>query len=428
MNIRTGLALLNKPWLIEQSAAIQLLSYWETAKANGGEWDYNKAIDRQQPINNKFLQSSVIVSPVSNWEMQDFKGFDGAETAVIPVTGALMKADSCGGFGTSSLMGMFNQASNTPSIRNIFLAFDTPGGTVDGTETFANAIKMSTKRTIAMVDGMVCSAGYWLASACNEIYATSSTDMIGCIGTMVSMYDDTKRMAEKGVVIREYYATESTDKNSEFNQALKGDGTKLISELLDPINDSFLNSVKEGRGDKLNMDMNPLTGKTYTAAAAQEAGLIDGIKSFNTILTESNRQSIFFNNSKKNSRMTAEQIKTAYPEAYAEILTAGATGAVKAEQDRVNTWLVYQDVDATAVKEGITSGATMTGAQHAEYARKAYGLEALKTQESANPPALPTVQPVSGAAATKVDEDAEMKNWVKEQVAACRPSTLNFKN
>ena len=98
-------------------------------------------------------------------------------------------------------------------------------------------------------------------------------------------------------MLREYYASASTDKNKSWNEALKGNGKLIIEETLDPLNNEFLQAVKNNR---LALSVNEeatLKGKTYTAAKAQELGFIDGIKSFDEIVSEQRGKTKKQNNS-----------------------------------------------------------------------------------------------------------------------------------
>lgn len=253
---------------------------------NGERWQpkaYEDDSNAKQPLNPRtkfFASDKIITAPIDAWspEAEAFNGFEGAEVAVIPLDGPLMKADFCGWYGTASLLSFFQLAENTDSVKTIVLKVDSPGGTVDGTQAFADAVAASSKKTIAIVDNMMCSAAYWIGSACDEIIATSNTDITGSIGTMASWYDRTEFLQKNGIVLREFTATKSKDKNKAFNDANKGDGKLLVQTMLDPLNSEFLDAVtanREGKIDLKNEDV--LTGKTYTSKDALKFGLIDKI-------------------------------------------------------------------------------------------------------------------------------------------------------
>lgn len=415
MDIKVGLSIYNKPWLIEASAGLQLLDFFERIKTGEVKWDYNevKGESDKRPSTYStykkfFAKAEVIMAPDSSWDMEDFKGFDGATVAIIPVSGPMMKNDFCGSFGTRTLSRLTQMASATPSVQTILYVVDCPGGTVDGTKAFADSIKASQKRTIALVDGMMCSAGYWIGSSCDEVYSSAETDLIGCIGTMCSFYDNTEALKMKGIVLREYKATDSKDKNTDIDEAIKGNGKKLIQDILDPQNDIFLGTVRQNRGNKL--DEKALSGTTYTAVAAQELGLIDGIKSIEEVLVTAQRpQTITHKNTTVMEIKNLADLRAQYPGLVAEAVAEGHKTGIASEQTRVQSWMVYNDVDPKAVAEGITKGETLGPVATAEFGKKMFAKQGLTNlnadaAEPVNPdPNASQVKPET--AAIKAEKD-----------------------
>lgn len=199
--------------------------------------------------------------------------------ALIPVIGPIMKNDYCGSIGTASMRALIKEAEANPNIIGIVLNIDSPGGSVDGTEVCANMIKNCSKPTVGFVDDMAASAAMWLASSCNEIFASTSNDTVGSIGTMSSLYDYRKRMEQLGIKLHEIYATESVHKNKDHKDALDGNYTSIITHL-DSINETFTTAIKNNRAGKYDLEKeNILTGKTYLAKDAVTNGLIDAIGS-----------------------------------------------------------------------------------------------------------------------------------------------------
>lgn len=406
MRITTGLSIFNKQWLIEPTAALQMLDFWMKIQ-EGGKWDYGEAAGARH--NKFFANFGVIAAPNNSGAMSSFDGFGNASVVVISISGPLMKDDNCGDLGTASLKQLIQVASNTPSIHTIIFDVDSPGGTVDGTKALADVIKACGKRTIALVNGLMCSAAYWIGSACNEIYASCTTDIIGSIGTMCALVDSTAALEKKGYVIREYYATGSTDKNKMFTDAEKGDGKALISEMLDPMNSEFLGAVKANRGSKLNEEA--LTGKTYMPDKAMEMGLIDGIKSFEEVMTIATINTSF--NQSKNTAMTAAEFKAAHPTAHAEIFEAGMKQGIEAERDRTAGWQAWKDTDPEAVAKGIEGGGNVTQRVISEMSAKAFGKASLAKAETENADAVQVDAPAKPDDAEKAGLEANTKLVLK---------------
>ena len=308
MDIKVGLSIFNKPWLIERNAALACLNVFFSLK-KGEKFEYGNSKPRSS---RSVFGNDVVIAPIHRADEKNFSGYAGARIAVIAVSGPLMKEDYCGWYGTAALLNEFRKAEASDSIQGIILLIDSPGGTVDGTQVFADAVKKSRKGTLALVDELACSAAYWIACSCDEVWTTSDTAQVGSIGTYISWYDDTEYLKSNGIVLREYYATKSNDKNRAFREAnsdSEGAGKLLIEEILDPTNDVFLKAVQRNRADKINGD-DVLTGKVYLSQLAKKNGLIDRIGSFEqaidrTLNLSKNKNALSMSNNKKFAALCA---------------------------------------------------------------------------------------------------------------------------
>lgn len=198
--------------------------------------------------------------------------------ALITMAGVLTKANYCGGVGSRSLANMISAAATNPQYDAIILmAENCPGGNVDGTEELAAAVQKanSIKPVVGAISGMNCSAGVWAMSGTAEQYATSTTDIYGCIGVMSRI--KTTGNADGGVI--EIVSDQTPEKNSEGKNA-----DLLKARYINPVAENFLSAVKMGRGARIK-DESFLRGGTYAAPLAAKAGLIDGVMPFNKIVS-----------------------------------------------------------------------------------------------------------------------------------------------
>ncbi|NCA75626.1 MAG: S49 family peptidase [Alphaproteobacteria bacterium] len=202
--------------------------------------------------------------------------------AVIPIRSEILKYDQpCGPRGSQSILGDVKQADQNPNIRSILLIVDSPGGQVTGTDLLADAIAKCETPVVAYIEGMAASAAYWIISGARRIIASSDLDRIGSIGTMLLVEDLKPALEKLGVKFHEIYASLSTDKNQDFNQAMEGDYDPLRKNMLDVINGKFLSMIKTNRP---GLDESTLTGKSYFAQEAIRLGLIDEIGSYESAL------------------------------------------------------------------------------------------------------------------------------------------------
>lgn len=202
--------------------------------------------------------------------------------AVLPVKGVITKEDFCGEMGTKTRDQKLKEFDSDPSIGAVILDIDTPGGSAAYLQNISETIAGMSKPVIAYYSSMCASAGYYIASRADKIFASSKADTVGSIGTMIQlMGDNPNKEKESMYVVHTIYATKSTDKNKPYEEALKGKYDLMRSQVLDPHNEFFLESVKAGRPD---VNESALTGKIFFTEEAIQLGLVDGIKSFEEVV------------------------------------------------------------------------------------------------------------------------------------------------
>jgi protease-4 len=275
------LAITNGFWYIEQQAAASLGESVASILAGGSFWkDLDKSTAEELCKNSITLVDSNR-SPYSANDLQLSNALPNS-VAIISIDGPIMKHDNCGDPGTKTFESLIFAADANPNISAIILQCDSPGGTVDGTQSLANVIKATTKPVVTFVDGLMASAMYWAGSSADYIMANSATDRIGSIGTMISFNDMQPVWEKMGVKFHEVYATQSTDKNAAFAEARKNNYDRIKTEMLDPLNNHFVSSVQENRAGKFDIKKeNIFTGKVYVASDAVNNGLIDSIGNLN---------------------------------------------------------------------------------------------------------------------------------------------------
>lgn len=137
-------------------------------------------------------------------ELYGMEIFDGV--AWIPVNGPLGKKLSLlekvsGTTDVDDLRENLDLAATHPDVETIVLEFDSPGGSVSGIPELASRIKqinIEEKPCIALVDGMCCSAAYYLAAGCSEILAIGKTSYCGSIGVYTYALDTSRKMQNAG--------------------------------------------------------------------------------------------------------------------------------------------------------------------------------------------------------------------------------------
>lgn len=233
----------------------------------------------------------------------------GKTISVIRLSGLLMKGrSSMGGTSTIEARREIRNAANDPDVDGIMLAIDSPGGTVAGTPDLAADIAAAgkAKPVHAHIEDLGASAAFWAASQAARISANSSTALVGSIGTLQVIYDQSAA-AEKEGVRTLLFATGPL-------KGLGTPGTKVteeqaahVQQLVDSVQLSFDAAVKKGR----NLSTAELAavrhGGVLTAGAALDAKLIDAIQPLSKSINDLSRSL-----SEKGGRQRAELVTGAF--------------------------------------------------------------------------------------------------------------------
>lgn len=191
-------------------------------------------------------------------------------------------------FSTALLAQRVNALANDPAVGMIVLDIDSPGGVVTGTPEAADAIYAAAKRkkVVALVNPLCASAGYWLASQASEIIAVPSAD-IGSIGVYQLHWDDSEFWAGTGMKPEFIEAPEGGHKtegswffpmSDETRDYYQGEVNKIYRQ--------FTAAVARGRGvERSVVEENFGMGRTFMAADAKKAGLIDVVATVDVALS-----------------------------------------------------------------------------------------------------------------------------------------------
>jgi protease IV len=288
--------------------------------------------------------------------------------AVIDIIGPVTKYGGMCSFGSADHAATLNRMASAPNVAGIILNIDSPGGQVSGTSMLADAITAAKtkKPVVAFVDdGMAASAAMWFGSAASELFITknSAVGSIGVFTTLMDLYGYAEKM---GLKVRDIYAPESSDKNGEHREALKGNDEPIKARLSE-IATNFHSTIKGNRAGKLTSD-EWKTGKMFNAKDAQRIGLIDGVKSFDQVISRTNQLI-----QTKNKKMENNAIAFAAIMAVAGITEIAVTdnGFVLQENDLnainaalennasvvegLNNTIAERDASITALQERITA-------------------------------------------------------------------------
>jgi len=213
--------------------------------------------------------------------------------AVIDISGPLARSmnlmhDISGGTSTQVVGAQLERAIADPSVHGIVLAIDSPGGTVAGTQELADRIYAArdTKPIVAAAANMICSAAYWIGSAASKVFLASDTDIAGSIGVVATHTDYSGRAAQLGLKISEIAAGKYKRIASE-QAPLTAEGRAEIQSKVDHMYSVFVDAVARNRGVPTDTALERMAdGRTFPGRQAIDAGLVDGIKTLDQVISE----------------------------------------------------------------------------------------------------------------------------------------------
>ena len=337
----------------------------------------------------------------------DYKTYDvtyHGNVGVIHISGIISRhADmfaSFFGIGSAAIENIakdFQSLLDNEEVKSIILDFDTPGGAITGVNELAEIIynARGIKPIKAYVTGMACSAGYFLASACDEIII-DEMGQVGSIGVMRVV----SKQNEKSVIFK---SSQSPMKNIEADSEL---GKAEYQAKVDYLASIFIDKVAKYRGITSDEVINRGNkGGVLVGAVAVTAGLADRLGSMDALIDELNNKKIENKNQNKENKMPENEkleekaVDTAQIEA----------NAVAAERKRVAELMAIQVPGCEKlVQEAISSGATVAeaNARIVAYIQSEEYKEQIKANEQLSVQALEPV--VAGAESDISKEDAQV--------------------
>lgn len=380
-------AIIRGAWMIEPNYAEASLPI--VARILNGESPFiegrHKAYEDDRDLEKEkkpSFEAAYFCSASGTFKVSKYSSFNEApegSIAIHEISGPLIQEDFCGIPGTESL-GRFVQEADYSSkiIAHIFKS-NSPGGQVDGTETFSNIIKSTSKPSVAFITGMACSACYWSISGAKEIIASELTNTIGSIGVYSSLRDYSGYYEKAGIKNIDVYAPQSTEKNKPYRDALKGDDAALKENLSETAS-IFIEAIHTNRAGKLNVKVaDPFKGGTYGSTTAKEIGLIDSIGDFNYAIQRAKELASAFTTSPSttnynaNMKITLRSSMTALLGFFGFSIPAGKESAefdVSEEKltelnNQVDTLRTVKAELAAAIKEKETAEASLATANAA---------------------------------------------------------------
>jgi len=272
--------------------------------------------------------------PLAN-QQADYYVQDGV--AVIEINGVIAKkanlfSQISGGASTQIIGRQIEAACDDPAVQSILLHIDSPGGTVDGTQTLANIVAGCAKKKpmAALADGVMASAAYWIGSAAGEVFMADDTTRVGSIGVVATHRDISGWEEKQGLKTSEIVAGKYKRVTSQYG-ALSDDGRNTIQTEVDHIYSLFVDAVAANRGVSPDVvTQNMADGRVFTGSSAIAAGLVDGVATLPQMIDRMKQKQPgasldgHITIDGEETIMNIQELQEKHPDIYQEACAAGA--------------------------------------------------------------------------------------------------------
>ena len=203
----------------------------------------------------------------------------------IPIRGFIhldQESDFFGPAASSSQMALLaiRRATHDKDVRAIILDVDSGGGGITASDILYRALlafrEADPDRRIVVLYGDVAASGAYYISLAGDHIIARPTSITGSIGVLMQSLN----MRELGEKIGIHDVTIKSGRNKDLLNPLQDmteEQRAMLQGIVDDLHTHFIQLVSDRRGLDLPRVRKLADGRIFTAAKAQESGLVDGI-------------------------------------------------------------------------------------------------------------------------------------------------------
>lgn len=217
------------------------------------------------------------LSSLSAYSDDSFESLTGDTVGIIEMDGTIQYDGS-----TCSPEGLkyeLDRAANNAQVKAVVLRINSGGGTATAGEEMAAYVKQfrqdTGKPVVVSSASINASAAYEISSQADYIFTMKTTE-IGSIGTAFQVTDLSGLMEKLGVNVDNITSSDSKD-SSYGTRALTDEERAYYQDMVDKINETFIENVASGRSMTTDAVRELATGLVFTGMDAVENGLADEI-------------------------------------------------------------------------------------------------------------------------------------------------------
>jgi protease-4 len=205
----------------------------------------------------------------------------GGNIGLIHVDGVINSGTSDGGLfsgsvaGSERLVNLLEKARKDDDIKAVVLRINSPGGSAAASEEiYQEVLRVKKEKPVyASMGDVAASGGYYIAAACDKIYANGAT-ATGSIGVIMESPDMSGLYKKLGIDMQVVKSGKYKDMGNPA-RALTPEEKQLIQGMINDTYEQFVSAVSNGRKMPTDKVKALATGQIYTGRQAEKLGLID---------------------------------------------------------------------------------------------------------------------------------------------------------
>jgi protease-4 len=194
----------------------------------------------------------------------------GPRVAIVELEGIIIEVDD--------IVRELKRHRENATVRAVVLRINSPGGVVGPTQELHDAVlrlRQAGKPVVASLGAVAASGGYYVAVACDQIYANPGT-LTGSIGVIMQLANLEQLMKKVGV---DYVVVKAGQFKDIGNVArpMTADERRVMQALLDDVHGQFVGAVVSGRKLAKEDVTRFADGRVFSGLQAKELRMVDAL-------------------------------------------------------------------------------------------------------------------------------------------------------
>lgn len=264
---------------------------WELVSAIAQDALKEQKRSRRWGIFFKLLTFSYVTFIIVGIAMQNQRAAEsfspsGAHTAAVVVQGVIADDEEAN---ANAIISGLRRAFKNEASAAVMMIINSPGGSpVQAGYVYDEVVRLRgeypDKKVYAVIKDVGASGGYYIAAAADEIYADKAS-LVGSIGVTAAGFGFVDLIEKLGIERRNFTSGEHKSFLDPF-LPLREDEERFWESVLGSTHQQFINTVKNGRGDRLIETEELFSGLIWNGEQALALGLVDGLGSPGTVARE----------------------------------------------------------------------------------------------------------------------------------------------